>query len=85
MLLRGLTWLVLFQLLGTAINHLFVPFLPGPIIGLLLLLFFLAGPEKPLAACLTLTGGGIPLHHLRTHIHSLGVGSLRTLAKVLRG
>ena len=41
MLLRGLTWLVLFQLLGTAINHLFVPFLPGPIIGLLLLLFFL--------------------------------------------
>lgn len=41
MLLRGLTWLVLFQLLGTAINHLFVPFLPGPIIGLLLLLLFL--------------------------------------------
>ena len=41
MLLRGLTWLVLFQLLGTAINHLLVPFLPGPIIGLLLLLFFL--------------------------------------------
>jgi len=41
MLLRGLTWLVLFQLLGTAINHLFVPVLPGPIIGLLLLLVFL--------------------------------------------
>jgi len=38
MLLRGLTWLVLFQLLGTAINHLFVPVLPGPIIGLLLML-----------------------------------------------
>lgn len=38
MLLRGLTWLVLFQLLGTALNHLFVPVLPGPIIGLLLLL-----------------------------------------------
>ena len=38
MLLRGLTWLVLFQLLGTAINHLFLPILPGPIIGLLLLL-----------------------------------------------
>ncbi|MFL6607628.1 MAG: CidA/LrgA family protein, partial [Pseudomonas sp.] len=29
MLLRGLTWLVLFQLLGTAINHLFLPILPG--------------------------------------------------------
>ena len=41
MLLRGLTWLVLFQLCGTALNHLFVPVLPGPIIGLLLLLVFL--------------------------------------------
>ncbi|KMM81981.1 CidA/LrgA family protein [Pseudomonas deceptionensis] len=41
MLLRGLTWLVLFQLLGTALNHLLVPVLPGPIIGLLLLLGFL--------------------------------------------
>jgi len=41
MLLRGLTWLVLFQLLGTAINHLFVSMLPGPIIGLVLLLGYL--------------------------------------------
>ncbi|MBS7559196.1 CidA/LrgA family protein [Pseudomonas sp. RC4D1] len=41
MLLRGLTWLVLFQLLGTALNHLLLPVLPGPIIGLLLLLVFL--------------------------------------------
>ncbi|MCO7520647.1 MULTISPECIES: CidA/LrgA family protein [unclassified Pseudomonas] len=41
MLLRGLTWLVLFQLLGTAINHLFLQILPGPIIGLLLLLAYL--------------------------------------------
>jgi len=41
MLLRGLTWLVLFQLLGTALNHLLVPVLPGPILGLLLLLVFL--------------------------------------------
>jgi len=37
MLLRGLTWLVLFQLLGTAMNVLLLPILPGPIIGLLLL------------------------------------------------
>lgn len=37
MLLRGLTWLILFQLLGTALNVLFLPILPGPIIGLLLL------------------------------------------------
>jgi hypothetical protein len=41
MLLRGLTLLVLFQLLGTALNHLLLPVLPGPIIGLLLLLVFL--------------------------------------------
>lgn len=37
MLLRGLTWLVVFQVLGTALNVLFLPMLPGPIIGLLLL------------------------------------------------
>lgn len=41
MLLRGLTWLVLFQLAGTALNHLFLPVLPGPIIGLVLLLVYL--------------------------------------------
>lgn len=41
MLLRGLTWLVLFQLMGTAINHLLLPVLPVPIIGLLLMLGFL--------------------------------------------
>ncbi len=41
MLLRGLTWLVLFQLIGTAINHLLMPVLPGPIIGLLLMLGYL--------------------------------------------
>ena len=41
MLLRGLTWLVLFQLLGTALNHLFLSILPGPIIGLVLMLVYL--------------------------------------------
>lgn len=41
MLLRGLTWLVLFQLIGTALNALLLPMLPGPIIGLLLLLAWL--------------------------------------------
>mgnify|MGYP002140544122 CR=1 FL=1 len=40
MLLRGLTWLVLFQMIGTAINHLLVPVVPGPIIGLLLIALF---------------------------------------------
>ena len=37
MLLRGLFWLVLCQLLGTALNVLLIPILPGPIIGMLLL------------------------------------------------
>lgn len=37
MLLRGLTWLVAFQLLGTVFNVLFLPMLPGPIIGMVLL------------------------------------------------
>ena len=41
MLLRGLTWLVLFQLFGTALNVLLLPMLPGPIIGMLLLFVFL--------------------------------------------
>lgn len=42
MLLRGLTWLVLFQLLGTGLNVLILPVLPGPILGLVLLFIFLA-------------------------------------------
>jgi len=41
MLLRGLFWLVLCQLIGTAINALFLPVLPGPILGMLLLVVFL--------------------------------------------
>jgi holin-like protein len=41
MLLRGLSWLVLCQLLGTALNVLLIPILPGPIIGMLLLFGFL--------------------------------------------
>jgi len=41
MLLRGLTWLVLFQMLGTALNVLFLSMLPGPIIGLVLLFLFM--------------------------------------------
>ncbi|HZJ92537.1 MAG TPA: CidA/LrgA family protein [Thiopseudomonas sp.] len=41
MLLRGLSWLVAFQLAGTALNILFFPILPGPIIGLVLLFIYL--------------------------------------------
>ena len=41
MLLYGLTWLVIFQLLGTALSVLWLPMLPGPIVGLVLLFVFL--------------------------------------------
>lgn len=41
MLLYGLTWLVVFQLLGTAVSVLLLPMLPGPIVGLVLLFIFL--------------------------------------------
>lgn len=37
MLLRGLSWLVLCQLIGTALNVLLLPMLPGPILGMVLL------------------------------------------------
>lgn len=42
MLLRGMTWLVFFQLLGTGLNVLLLPFLPGPIIGMLLMVVYLS-------------------------------------------
>ncbi|MBA1272485.1 CidA/LrgA family protein [Stutzerimonas azotifigens] len=37
MILKGLTWLVLLQLLGSVLNLLLLPALPGPIIGMALL------------------------------------------------
>lgn len=51
MLLRGLSWLVVFQLVGTVLNVLFFPVLPGPIIGLVLLFVYLilrGGVSAPL-------------------------------------
>lgn len=41
MLLRGLTVLILFQLLGTGLNALCLPLLPGPILGMILLFLYL--------------------------------------------
>ena len=41
LLIRGLTWLILFQLIGTALNVLLLPFLPSAIIGMVLLVLFL--------------------------------------------
>lgn len=49
MLLRGLTLLILMQLLGTAIHVLLLPMLPGPVIGMLLLfsLLVIRGEVSP--------------------------------------
>ena len=41
MLLYGLTCLIGFQLLGSALSALLIPVLPGPILGLVLLFIFL--------------------------------------------
>ncbi|MDY0206119.1 MAG: CidA/LrgA family protein [Pseudomonas sp.] len=51
MLLRGLSWLVAFQLAGTALNVLFFPVIPGPILGLVLLFIYLmvrGGVNEPI-------------------------------------
>jgi len=40
-MLKGFTALVLLQLLGSIVNWAFLPLLPGPIIGMLLLLGWL--------------------------------------------
>lgn len=45
-MLKGLTILVLLQVMGVAINHCLLPALPGPIIGLLLLLLVLLVRRK---------------------------------------
>lgn len=41
MLLKGLTWLVFFQLLGTVVNVLWMSYVPAPVLGMLLLFVFL--------------------------------------------
>jgi putative effector of murein hydrolase LrgA (UPF0299 family) len=49
MLLRGLTLLILMQLLGTALNVLLLPMIPGQVLGMLLLfvLLILRGEVSP--------------------------------------
>ncbi|MDX1298079.1 MAG: CidA/LrgA family protein [Pseudomonas sp.] len=41
MVLKGLTWLVLLQIVGSLISELVLPVLPGSVIGLLLLFAYL--------------------------------------------
>lgn len=41
MVLKGLTWLVLLQIVGSLVSELLLPMLPGSVIGLLLLFGYL--------------------------------------------
>ncbi len=58
MLLRGFTVLVSFQLLGTGLNALVLPKLPGPIIGLVLLFLYLLLTRR-VSKPLDLAAGGL--------------------------
>lgn len=82
MLLRGFSWLVFFQLLGTVLNHLFLPILPGPIIGLLLLLVYLLIRGHVSEPLLAASGGILPYLPLLLIPPSVGV---MVLADVLLG
>jgi len=64
MILKGLTWLVVLQLLGSVINLLLIPALPGPIIGMVLLfglLLLRRGIPEPLEKTAALLLQYLPL------------------------
>ncbi|MBA1278640.1 MULTISPECIES: CidA/LrgA family protein [Pseudomonadaceae] len=64
MILKGLTWLVVLQLLGSVINLLLLPALPGPIIGMVLLfglLLLRRGIPEPLEKTAALLLQYLPL------------------------
>ncbi|MGK9065149.1 CidA/LrgA family protein [Stutzerimonas chloritidismutans] len=64
MILKGLTWLVVLQLLGSAINISVLPALPGPIIGMVLLFVLLLlrrGIPEPLEKTAALLLQYLPL------------------------
>lgn len=63
-MLKGLTWLVVLQLLGSIINLSLVPALPGPIIGMMLLfglLLLRRGIPEPLEKTAALLLQYLPL------------------------
>ncbi|WP_435609802.1 CidA/LrgA family protein [Pseudomonas knackmussii] len=45
-LLWGIAWLVVFQILGSMVSAALVPFIPGPIVGLVLMLLMLVGKGR---------------------------------------
>ncbi|EQM79808.1 CidA/LrgA family protein [Stutzerimonas stutzeri] len=64
MILKGLTWLVVLQLLGSVVHLSLVPALPGPIIGLVLLfgvLLLRRGVPEPLEKTAALLFQYLPL------------------------
>ncbi|MEH6563809.1 MAG: CidA/LrgA family protein [Halopseudomonas sp.] len=58
MLLRGMTWLIFFQLLGTWLNVLLLPILPGPIIGMVLMVIYLC-LRGEVSESISLAAGGL--------------------------
>jgi len=64
MVLKGLTWLVILQLLGSVIHYSVLPALPGPIIGMVLLFGLLVlrrGIPEPLEKTAALLLQYLPL------------------------
>ena len=60
-MISGLVQTLLFQGLGELATHFFLPLIPGPVIGLLLLLGFLA-LRKSVSASLDEVAGGFSRH-----------------------
>lgn len=79
--LRGLAWLLLFQAAGEAVGRAFSWSVPGPVIGLLLLLVFLRWPavREPVSAA-----ANVLLAHLSLLFVPVGVGVITHLHVVSR-
>ena len=77
--LRGMTWLLVFQSVGEMLARGFALPLPGPVIGMILLVFALRWPaiQQPVAACAEFL-----LSHLSLLFVPVGVGVMTHLSLV---
>ena len=77
--LRGMTWLLVFQSVGELLARGLALPLPGPVIGMVLLLLALRWPavQKPVAEC-----AGFLLSHLSLLFVPVGVGVMTHLSLV---
>ena len=75
--LRGLAWLLVFQSIGEALSRAFSLPLPGPVLGLILLLIALRWPlvREPVGEC-----ANFLLAHLSLLFIPVGVGVMTHLA-----